>query len=127
MRKLSIKVVLTLVCIFDISGCGRPTYVVLDADQKYFDALAADAGGDCAAAIALLDEAIAAQPGHYMYLKRAELHLKQGDDQAAKDDIRQADAGGAPPEDCDWLSSQAKRDLDQRFQGPFATAPSQNK
>ena len=55
MRRLTTNSVATLLFAMVITGCGRPTYVVLDADQKYYDALEADVSGDQEAAIALLD------------------------------------------------------------------------
>ena len=126
-RKRSLNTVLILAATLLVTGCGGPKHQVTDADQKYFDALEAAAGGDRSAAVGLLGEAIAAKPGHYMYLKRAELYLKNDDNAAAQDDIRQAESMGAQPEDCQWLRAQADKPLDQRFQGKSASAPGLDK
>lgn len=110
-----------------LAACDDGLPKLSNADQLYFDALAADADSQTDLAVELLDQAIAIQSSHYMYVKRAELHLKLGSDLAARQDLEAAQVGGAGEVDIQWLKVESGKPAAQRFQGPFATPPSTNK
>ena len=110
-------------------GCDRASKRAERANDVYREALSAERAGDQSQAIALLGQAMDVKPEAFMYLKRAELYLKTGDDTAATADIDMArQLGGARVEsDCQWLLDEAAKPAERRFQGNAAAAPSLNK
>lgn len=109
-------------------GCDeRPEERFGSAGEHFMRAQDALAAGDSAAAMEALNASIDAGPNPWAYLQRAQLHLEQGDADAAKAD---AEAGlETQPENRDlkWLATELRKPPQKRFKGRFAEPPSVSK
>ena len=107
-----------------LGGCTSESE---QAEESFYEAVAAQQAGRNDEALRLLDSSLQAQPTSYAYYQRAKLRLKDGDDAGAIADCQAGLALVPVDRDLQWLLAEAQKPTIERFQGDYASAPSQNK
>jgi Tfp pilus assembly protein PilF len=108
-----------------LGGCGASeTSKSQSSVNHLLAATQALEGGDDAAAMQELTAAIDDAPNAWAYFKRAQLHLKGGNEAEANADCQKGLELNEFNPDLKWLSGELKKPAAQRFKGRFAKAPS---
>jgi hypothetical protein len=96
-------------------GCGGPESGPPESAQLFLEAQRAAASGDNAAALALLQASIDAEPNVYAYMERIKLNAKQGADAVVEEDVQAILKLEPDNRDVAWIRAELKKPAAARF------------